>query len=121
MARQSETVLIGEPLRIYMEHMGWHMVKTHGNKFQSGLPDYYATHQKYSPRWIEVKVHGRPLTAAQLKLFPIWIMHNVPLWIIDGHDFRGTTGKSTLLAAYKKLFQPSRAALYLTSYLRDMV
>lgn len=119
--RQAETILVGDPLRIYMEYQSWVLVKTHGNKYQKGLPDYYAMHHKYSPRWIEVKVHGRPLTEAQLKLFPIMLSKNVPLWIIDGHDFRGEKGKPALLAAYKKLFQPSRAAFYLTSALRGMV
>lgn len=52
---QDETLKIGNPLRVYMEHFGWVLVKTHGNQFQKGLPDYYAMHNKYSPRWIETK------------------------------------------------------------------
>lgn len=46
---------------------------------------------------------------------------NVPLWIIDGDDFRGEAGAPALKQAYAKLFQPSRAAFYLTSALRGMV
>lgn len=118
---QDETLKIGNPLRVYMEHLGWILVKTHGNQFQKGLPDYYAMHNKYSPRWIETKIHGRPLTTAQLKLFPIMLAMNVPLWIIDGEDFRGIAGAPALKQAYQKLFQPSRAAFYLTSALRNLV
>jgi hypothetical protein len=118
---QDETLKIGNPLRTYMEHLGWVMVKTHGNQFQKGLPDFYAMHHKYSPRWIETKIHGRSLTPAQLKLFPIMLAMNVPLWIIDGDDFRGIEGAPALKQAYAKLFQPSRAAYYLTSALRGMV
>lgn len=118
---QEETLKIGNPLKVHMEHFGWTLVKTHGNMFQKGLPDFYAMHHKYSPRWIETKIHGRPLTPAQLILFPIMLSKNVPLYIIDGDDFRGGKGAPALKQAYLKLFEPSRAAYYLTSALRSMV
>jgi len=121
MSKQKETILVGDPLRIYMEYQGWFLVKTWGNAFQKGLPDYYAMHHKYSPRWIETKLKGGALTDAQIKLFPIMLSRNVPLWIIEGTDFRGERGKPALLHAYQKLFQPSRAAFYLTSCLKNLV
>ena len=119
--KQDETIKIGDPLRIYMEHKGWKLIKTHGNQFQAGLPDYYAMHRHYSPRWIETKIHGRPLTPAQTRLFPIMLSLNVPLWIIDGHDFRGEQGLQRLKTAYNKLFQPSNAALYLVPGMKGFV
>ena len=119
--KQGETLKIGDPLKYYMEHLGWKLIKTHGNQFQQGLPDYYAMHSTYTPKWIEVKVHGRPLTPAQKALFPIMLSHNVLLWIIDGHDFRGEAGLTSLKSAYQKLFKPSNAALYLIARMREFV
>jgi hypothetical protein len=119
--KQEETLKIGDPLRLYMEYQGWKLVKTHGNQFQQGLPDYYCMHSKFSPKWVETKIHGRPLTPAQKALFPIMLSMNVPLWIIDGHDFRGEVGLRPLKAAYSKLFEPSNAALYLLSKMREFL
>ena len=119
--RQDETIKIGEPLRIYMEHKGWKLVKTHGSQFQEGLPDFYAMHSQYVPRWIETKIKGRPLTPAQKRLFPFMLSCNVLLYIINGYDFRGKKGLPSLKAAYQKLFQPSNAALYLIPRMKGFV
>lgn len=77
--------------------MGWVVMETHGNAFQSGFPDLYATHFDVGGRWIEVK---NPLkyefTPAQLKYFPMLSSNGTPIWILtsDADD------------QIKKLFKP---------------
>jgi hypothetical protein len=77
---------------------------THGNIYQFGFPDLFATHRKFGARWIEVK---NPLsyafTPAQLEVFPKFVAFGTGVWI--------------LVAAteyeYKKLFQPCNWYEYL--------
>jgi hypothetical protein len=87
--------------------------------YQCGLPDSYIMHGHYTPRWVEYKVindHGTvSLTAAQKKVWPIWIAHGVPFWIVCGRDFRGLTGKPSMVKEYKKLFDPPNAHWFLES------
>lgn len=111
--QQEETVKIVEPMKNYLEHKGWLVIKTHGNQFQKGLPDHYICHAKYAPRWVEYKIKGRSFTQAQKILFPKMILHNVPLYLIEGVDFRGMGGKAELHAAYNKLFEAPNLYLYL--------
>lgn len=111
--QQEEMKRVGEPLRIYMEYLGWFIIKTHGNQFQAGLPDWYCSHRQYSPKWVELKLIGGAFTKHQLIVFPKLIMNNVPIWVIEGDDFRGMNGKQELHRAYNKLFEQPNAAFYL--------
>lgn len=62
---------------------GWFVIKTHGNEFQSGLPDLYATHSRYGARWIEIKrPKGSKLTPAQLDVFPKLCANGSGVWIL---------------------------------------
>jgi hypothetical protein len=118
MARQDETVLISDPFRNYLKHMGWHTEKTHGSQFQTGFPDLRIMHPKYEPRWVETKlIHGNTvhLTTAQLQKFPIWILNGEKIWVIAGRDFRGIEGKQSLIRAYQRLFEPPNAYLFFHS------
>jgi len=109
MSTQTETLLIGEPFRIYLASFGWHTEKTHGNQFQEGFPDIYCMHAKYSPRWIETKVLDETdhitLTPAQKVKFPIWHLCNIPIFIIAAHDLRGEKNLELREHLYKKLFE----------------
>lgn len=62
---------------------GWYVLVTHGNAYQSGFPDTYATHRLYGHRWIEVK---NPLkfrfTHAQLQVFPKLCENGDGVWIL---------------------------------------
>lgn len=69
-----------------MEANGWFVIKTHGNAFQSGLPDLYATHRVYGQRWIEMKVEGGRLTPAQAYTFKKLSAHGDKIWILRGPD-----------------------------------
>lgn len=61
----------------------WHVNITHGNIYQSGLPDLYATHAKYGGRWIEVKLpKGSTLTPAQRENFPKMIANGTQIWFM---------------------------------------
>lgn len=67
----------------FLEDRGWFVKSTHGNVFQFGFPDLYATHKLYGPRWIEVK---NPLafafTPAQLVDFPKFTENGTKIWIL---------------------------------------
>jgi hypothetical protein len=63
----------------------WHVMPTHGNMYQSGFPDLFATHARYGPRWIEVKLpgmEGSRWTPAQKKNFPAMIRHGSGIWVL---------------------------------------
>ena len=114
---QRETVRIAAPFKQFLKYHDWHCENIHGNQYQSGLPDSYIMHGKYSPRWVEYKViedNGSiHLTQAQKVKWPIWIAHGVNFWIIAGRDFRGVKGKASMEREYKKLFSPPNAHLFL--------
>jgi len=100
---------IREDLIEYLVKRGWFVKTTHGNMFQSGFPDLYATHPLYGPRWIEVKLpemKGSHFTSAQMKDFPKFQKHGSPIWV--------------LVAAtddeYCKLFKESNFHLYVSLY-----
>lgn len=75
---------------------GWYTKKMHGNAFQSGVPDVYATHSTYGIRWIEVKTLKGRFTAAQRETFPKLSANGTPIWVLtDSTD-----------AELEKLFGP---------------
>jgi len=83
---------------------GWYVMVTHGNMFQSGFPDLYATHSKYGARWIEVKNPGKyAFTPAQLEHFPKLVANGTGVWILIG----GTENE------YQKLFKSPNWYQYL--------
>ena len=88
-----------------MEAEGWHMMETHGNQFQQGLPDLYATHAMHGPRWIEVKVpKGYSFTPAQHQNFPKMIGAGSLIWILQGgepSDLNLLTQPSNLWSKWK--------------------
>jgi len=82
----------------------WHIVETHGNMYQSGLPDLYACHLHYGSRWIEVKVKDRyKFTSAQLENFPAFAAKGVRIWILT----------EATQAEYDKLFKPANWHMFL--------
>lgn len=84
------------------------MVKeTHGNAYQSGFPDVYATHERYFMRWIEVKVpEAFSFTPAQLRDYPVMRAKGSPIWILTA-----ATDEE-----YEKLFKPCNLSEYLACY-----
>ncbi len=91
----------------YLKVRDWFVKSTHGNQFQYGLPDIFASHQKFGMRWIEVK---NPLqfsfTAAQIKEFPLMAAHGAGIWIMCA-----ATDKE-----YERLFKPANWMEWYTCY-----
>ena len=75
----------------------WFVRVMHGNLYQTGFPDLFASHRSYGIRLIEVKNPVKySFTPAQLETFPMFAANGAGIWI--------------LVAAtedeYKKLFRP---------------
>jgi hypothetical protein len=82
-----------------LQRYGWIVKIIHGSALQSGLPDLYCTHQKFGPRWIEVKLpnmDGSRWTSEQKKWFPILSSNGTPIWVLV----------AATESEYRKLFQP---------------
>ena len=50
---------------------GWYVKKTHGSKYQSGLPDVYCSHMRFGVLWIETKVRNNRLEDSQILEFTL--------------------------------------------------
>lgn len=119
--QKEETIKIVKPLVTYMERAkGWHVENIHGSQFQEGLPDLYAMHPKYSPKWIECKVIRKgniSFTPAQKRKFPIFVANNVPTWVIAGYDLRDSL---ELHRAYQSLFKEPNLGYFLNPITRKL-
>lgn len=81
--KRNEEEKIQTALESYLRAREWFVKSTHGNQFQSGFPDIYATHEKWGIRWIEVKYpHQFSFTAAQNRDFPKFSAHGTGIWIL---------------------------------------
>jgi len=92
----------------YLTARNWFVNETHGNWFQSGFPDLYATHPIHGQRWIEVKDPLRKgnrslFTPAQQEKFPRWACHRIGIWVLKG----------ATESEYGKLFNPPNWMVYL--------
>ena len=71
----------------FLRNKEWLVMVTHGNAYQHGFPDLFATHARHSMRWIEVKLPGMKgshFTPAQLEYFPQMTAHGAGVWIMTG-------------------------------------
>lgn len=74
---------IKEDIIAMLKLENWFTIITHGNLYQHGLPDIYATHSEYGPRWIEVKVKDHyKFTRAQIDTFPKMCANGSGVWIL---------------------------------------
>jgi hypothetical protein len=86
----------------------WFIMETHGNIYQVGFPDLYATHYTYGPRWIEVKNPGKyEFTPAQCECFPKLSANGTRIWILT----------AATEAEYAKLFGPPNWHIYMMAKL----
>ena len=102
-------MLVAHPFVCLMESRGWDCVKTHGNQFQAGFPDYFCTHEQFSPRWVETKVVRNGMysfTPAQIKRFPLWHKRGVQIYVVAAEDLRGEQAFEKRKELYALLFQP---------------
>ncbi len=87
-----------------LERKGWFVLKTHGNMYQSGLPDLFAIHWGYGHRWIEVKnPKSFHFTSAQKQIFPQLVENGSGVWVLVA----GTEDE------YSKLFKDCNWFMYL--------
>ncbi len=74
---------IQEAICKFLRARSWYVEETHGNMYQNGWPDLFATHIHYGFRFIEVK---NPLsysfTPAQLEKFPLFCANGAGIWIM---------------------------------------
>lgn len=83
--RKNREAKIRGALKLFLENRRWYVLITHGNKYQSGLPDLWASHISMGQRWIEVKLpymEGSKFTPAQLKVFPKICASGSGVWIL---------------------------------------
>ena len=69
----------------FLRTKDWYVFATHGNMYQQGLPDLFATHKWYGYRWIEVKDPKRTgdiFTPAQRKVFPQLVNNGSDVWVL---------------------------------------
>jgi hypothetical protein len=107
MAKRNQPEAAIQKALVYMlQGHGWYCMETHGNLYQWGFPDVYATHSRYGARWIEVKLpdmKGSKFTSAQMVCFPKLRANGTSIWIITG----------ATQTEYKKLFKPCNIDFYL--------
>lgn len=95
--RSGPESIIQDKLVKLLRSLEWYVMETHGNAFQQGFPDIYATHKHYGPRWIEVKNPGSySFTNAQCITFPLLAANGTQIWILVSDDE----------TEYLKLFKP---------------
>ena len=88
----------------YLQKRGWFVKIITASLYLSGMPDLYATHRVYGPKFIEVKVEKRwSFTKAQKDIFPQLLGHGTPIWIMFAADKTN----------YDLLFKPSNAPFHL--------
>lgn len=100
---------IKEDIIKFLTLRGWLCVTTHGNMFQSGLPDLYVTHYQHGTRWIEVKLpsmKGSRFTQAQMELFPKLLANGTRIWILT----------SATEEEYQKLFKQCNLWQYMGKF-----
>lgn len=74
---------IQDNIILMLTRLKWVVKETHGNMYQAGFPDLYATHAKFGPRWIEVKNEpSYSFTPAQKITFPMFSANGSPIWIM---------------------------------------
>ena len=61
----------------------WVVEETHGNVYQTGLPDLFAWHREHNFRWIDVKnPDAYRLTKHQCQKWPAWEKAGLGVWIM---------------------------------------
>ena len=96
-----------------LQAKGWWVKPTHGNLYQAGFPDLFATHKHYASRWIEVKKPGRKnrkrcFENSQLETFPQMCANGTGVWVLTGYEEDD----------YRRLFLPYNWEEYLSDEIR---
>ncbi len=87
-----------------LETRGWHVERLIGNMFQTGIPDLYCFHKKWSERWVDVKQPKKyNFTKAQRYKWPLWEKAGLGIWILV----------AATQEEYDKLFKPPNWRSYI--------
>ena len=101
--KKGPEAVIQEAIIQFLQARQWFVKSTHGNLYQSGFPDLFATHSQYRTRWIEVKCPtGYCFTPAQLRDFPKFCANGSGVWVLT----------AATEEEYKKLWQPCNWWMY---------
>lgn len=73
---------ISQAIKTYLEVRGWKLIKLHGNKFQSGLPDYIALYPDGTLKWIEIKTSVGRLSPRQKTVFDLLDRFGQPIYVL---------------------------------------
>ncbi len=88
----------------YLQKRGWFVKIITASLYLSGMPDLYASHRVYGPKWIEVKVENKwKFTIAQKENFPQLLGCGTNIWIMFAADKNN----------YDLLFRPCNCPYYL--------
>ena len=89
---------IQERVRTFLEQRGWTVEETHGNVYQTGLPDLFAWHPTYDLfRWVDVKnPDAYRFTKHQCQKWVTWEKAGLGVWIMT----------EATEQEYSKLFKP---------------
>lgn len=96
--RQPEKV-IQKDIEFFLKQKGWHVERMNASSLMVGFADIYATHKRYGPRWIEVKLpgmRGSKFTSNQMEKFPLFTANGSGVWVMT----------SATKYEYDKLFRP---------------
>lgn len=106
--KQGPEAKIQKALVKFLRERGWWVKETHGNMYQSGLPDLYAVKRQYGrPRWIEVKyVPNLKFTPAQWEDFPRMVTEGIGIWVLT----------AATEEEYQKLFKPPNLWVYMGGF-----
>ncbi len=84
-SKRGPEAIIQDDLIDYLTLKSWFVMNMHGNMYQMGVPDLYATHYRYGARWVEVKLpamQGSKFTPAQMEFFPKLTANGAGIWIL---------------------------------------
>ena len=67
----------------FLKARDWHVERMLANAYQTGIPDLYCFHKKWTQRWVEVKrPNDYSFTRAQRRKWPEWERAGIPIWIL---------------------------------------
>ena len=105
--RKRPEAAIQEKVINYLKIRDWFVRPLHGDAMNYGWPDLFASHNKFGPRWIEIKLpdmKGSHFTPAQLQYFPLLTAAGSGVWIMTSDSD----------SEYHKLFRPCNWYQYLS-------
>ncbi len=90
-----------------LRSLQWHVIVTHGNEFQQGIPDLLCMHKMYGIRFVEVKnPKSYRFTPAQVHQFPLMYANGAQVHVLV----------SDADSEIEKLFGPSNYHHYMRNF-----